>query len=191
MDGAIVLRFKDLLMPYLTFPRHILLSAGLLLLACRAHAEETGGQIHFGGSAIDAACSVDARSMNQTIEMGQIRSAAFNGVGSWADPIGFTLTLTDCDTSVSQSAGIAFQGVTDSHDPMVLAVTDGPGSAVGVGIGIYDEQTNLVVPNSAPRSYKQLIDGDNVLHFIAKYRATAHIVAGEASVVANFIVIYP
>lgn len=178
-------------MPFQTLTRQMFPVVGLLLLACSAAADETGGQIHFNGNALDAACAVNAQSSDQTVEMGQVRKEAFNGVGSWADPIGFTLTLTDCNSAVSQSAGVAFQGVTDSHDPLVLAITDGPGSAIGVGLGIYDEQANLVVPNSAPRSYKTLIDGQNVLHFIAKYRATARIVAGDASVVANFIVIYP
>lgn len=172
-----------------------LVAVSLLLLACPWLANGTtgnvGGQIHFGGTAVDAACSVDAHSTDQTVTMGQVRKEAFSGVGSWADPIGFTLTLTDCNAAVSQSAGVAFQGTTDIHDPMVLAITDGAGSAIGVGLGIYDEQTNLVVPNSAPRSYKALINGENILHFIAKYRATAQVVAGDASVVANFIVIYP
>lgn len=186
-----MLRFKDLNMTYQAYTWQPFLIVGLLLMTRYVPAVETGGQIHFGGSVVNAGCAVDARSTDQTINMGQVRKDAFNGVGSWADPIGFTLTITDCDSTVSQSAGVAFQGVTDSHDPMVLAVIDGPGSAIGVGLGIYDEQTNLVVPNSAPRSYKTLIDGENVLHFLAKYRATARIVAGNASVVANFIVIYP
>lgn len=165
-----------------------------LFSACLMAATSTtiaGGQIAFVGTAVDAACSVDTSSINEEVQMGQVRKDAFVGIGSWADPVGFTLTLTDCSTAVSQSAGVAFQGVTDSHDPLVLAMTNGPGSAQGIGLGIYDEQSNLVVPNSAPRTYKPLIDGTNVLHFIAKYRSTAQIVPGDASVIANFTVIYP
>lgn len=182
-------------MSYLRLIQPSIVITGLMLLAnpwlAIAAKGDIGGQIHFGGSAVDAACAVDSQSIYQTVEMGQVRKEAFSGVGSWGDPIGFTLSLTDCDADVRQSAGVAFQGLTDSHDPLVLAVTDGPGSAIGVGLGIYDEQSNLVVPNSAPRSYKTLINGKNVLHFVAKYRATANIIAGDASVVAYFIVIYP
>lgn len=150
-----------------------------------------GGSVHFRGTVVNAGCAVDTNSIEQEVPMGQIRVDAFTGVGSWTDPVGFTLTLTDCDTSVSQSAGVAFQGPADIHDPLVFTIANGPGSAIGVGLGIYDEQSNLIVPNSAPRAYKTLIDGTNVLHFIAKYRATEQQpIAGDASVTANFIVLY-
>ena len=167
----------------------LLLTSSMAL--SQSMAKVDGGSVHFKGTVVNAGCAVDTNSIEQEVSMSQIRRDAFTGVGSWVDPVGFTITLTDCDISVSQSAGVAFQGPSDIHDPLVFAVANGPGSAIGVGLGIYDEQSNLIVPNSAPRAYKTLIDGTNVLHFIAKYRATEQLpVAGDASVTANFIVLY-
>lgn len=138
----------------------LLLTSSMAL--SQSMAKVDGGSVHFKGTVVNAGCAVDTNSIEQEVSMGQIRRDAFTGVGSWVDPVGFTITLTDCDISVSQSAGVAFQGPSDIHDPLVFAVANGPGSAVGVGLGIYDEQSNLIVPNSAPRAYKTLIDGTNV-----------------------------
>lgn len=170
-----------------------LLSACTLFTAVQAATVTTvaGGSLHFQGQVLNAACVVALGDTNTQVQMGQVRKAELTPVGKWVDPVGFTLTLTDCDTSVSQSAGIAFQGNVDPTDPLVLGTDNGPGSAAGVGLGIYDEKSNLIVPNSAPRSYTTLIDGMNVLHFMAKYRATlATVIAGDASVTASFIVLY-
>lgn len=173
----------------------LLLYSGLTLIFAPASAANfvtvAGGQAHFRGAVMDSACVVELGDTNAEVQMGQVRRAELSSVGQWADPVAFTLTLTDCDTSVSQAAGIAFQGNVEPQDPMVLGMDNGPGSAVGVGLGIYDEKSNLVVPNSAPRSFSTLIDGLNVLHFMAKYRATGKtVVSGDASVTASFIVLY-
>lgn len=150
-----------------------------------------GGDVEFQGAVVNAACSVDASSQNLTVEMGQVRSNDFHGLGSWTDPQAFTLTLKDCDTTISQQVGIAFRGQTDGKDPGVLAVTDGAQSAQGVGLGIFDSQGNQIIPNTQPVNFTALQDNTTVLNFVAKYRATSRtVVAGDANVQTWFTLTY-
>jgi fimbrial protein len=60
-----------------------------------------------------------------------------------------------------------------------------------MGIGIFDSNGNLVIPNSAPLSQYLILDGESVLYFTAKYRSVSEkVVAGDASAAVNFSVIY-
>lgn len=150
-----------------------------------------GGEVHFSGGVVSAACVVDTASASQTVEMGQVRSNAFSGVGTWSDPQSFTITLKDCDTRVSQQVGVAFNGVTDGKDPGVLAVTSGAGNAQGIGIGIFDHLGNQIIPNTAPESFTALQDNTTALNFVAKYRSTSqHVSAGEADAETWFTLTY-
>ncbi|ECG8590412.1 fimbrial protein [Salmonella enterica subsp. salamae] len=150
-----------------------------------------GGEVHFFGGVVNAACVVDTNSEAQTVEMGQIRTNAFSGPGTWGDPQAFTLVLKDCDTSVSQQVGVAFEGLTDQKDPEVIAVTAGAGSAQGIGIGIFDSLGNLVIPNTQPQTFSAIQNNTTVLNFVAKYRAIAKdVLPGEADAQAWFTLTY-
>lgn len=150
-----------------------------------------GGDVHFTGAVVEAACAVDTNSDAQTVDMGQVRSSLFGGTGTWGSPQPFTIVLKDCDIAISQQVGVAFNGVTDEKDPTVLAVTSGAGSAAHVGIGIFDNSGNVIVPNTAPQLFTTLKDDTNVLNFVAKYRATAENVSpGEADAQTWFTLTY-
>lgn len=150
-----------------------------------------GGDVHFIGAVVEAACVVDTHSDAQTVEMGQVRSSLFSGTGTWGNPQPFSIVLKDCDTTTSKQVGVAFNGVTDARDPTVLAVTSGAGSAGNVGIGIFDSAGNLIIPNTQPQRFSTLKDDTNVLSFIAKYRATAaNVSPGEADAQTWFTLTY-
>lgn len=150
-----------------------------------------GGDVHFIGAVVKAACVVDTNSDALTVEMGQVRSSIFSGAGSWGHPQPFSIVLKDCDTNISKQVGVAFNGVTDARDPAVLAVTSGAGSAGNVGIGIFDSAGNLMIPNTQPQRFSTLKDDTNVLSFIAKYRATAaNVTPGEADAQTWFTLTY-
>ena len=150
-----------------------------------------GGDVEFQGAVVNAACAVDAGSEDLTVEMGQVRSNEFHGLGSWTDPQAFTITLKDCDTTVSQQVSVAFRGLTDGKDPGVLAVTDGAQSAQGVGLGIFDNQGNQIIPNTQPMNFTAIQDNTTVLNFVAKYRATSRpVVAGDANAQTWFTLTY-
>ena len=62
--------------------------AALALVAGAAHAEDTTtpvsvncGTVHFKGELVNAACSVNTASSEQTVNLGQYRTAKFTKVG--------------------------------------------------------------------------------------------------------------
>lgn len=68
-----------------------------------------GGVIHFKGEVVNAACAIDSESMNQTVELGQVRSSHFwLKPGDLSSAVGFNIKLNDCDTNVSSNAAVAF-----------------------------------------------------------------------------------
>ncbi len=82
-----------------------------------------GGTVHFKGDVVNAACAVDAGSIDQTVQMGQVRSAKLATAGSTSSAVGFNIQLNDCDTSVSTKASVAFSGTAvDTTNNTVLAL---------------------------------------------------------------------
>lgn len=151
-----------------------------------------GGMVHLTGAVTGGACTVSTDSEDKKVFMGQVRSNRFEDVGSWADPVSFTLDLVNCDTAISQQVGMLFTGVTDGKDPLVFHAGEGSDSAKGVGIGLFDSSGSLIVPNSEARHLTLLHNGTVSVPLIAKYRATRRIVSGgDASAVVYFSLYYP
>ncbi|OQR46656.1 fimbrial protein [Klebsiella aerogenes] len=151
-----------------------------------------GGMVHMTGSVNGGACTVSTDSEDKKVFMGQVRSNRFDDVGSWADPVSFTLDLVNCDTAISQHVGMLFTGVTDGKDPLVFQAGEGNGAAKGVGIGLFDSSGNLIVPNSKNNNLTQLNNGTVSVPLTAKYRSTDRIVSGgDASAVIYFSLFYP
>lgn len=65
-----------------------------------------GGVIHFKGEVVNAACAIDSESMNQTVELGQVRSSRLAKAGDLSSAVGFNIKLNDCDTNVSSNAAV-------------------------------------------------------------------------------------
>ena len=97
-----------------------------------------GGVIHFKGEVVNAACAIDSESMNQTVELGQVRSSRLAKAGDLSSAVGFNIKLNDCDTNVSSNA-VAFLGTTvTSNDDTLALQSSAAGSAQNVGIQILD-----------------------------------------------------
>lgn len=62
--------------------------------------------------------------MNQTVELGQVRSSRLAKAGDLSSAVGFNIKLNDCDTNVSSNAAVAFLGttVTSNDDTLALQV---------------------------------------------------------------------
>lgn len=107
-----------------------------------------GGVIHFKGEVVNAACAIDSESMNQTVELGQVRSSRLAKAGDLSSAVGFNIKLNDCDTNVSSNAAVAFLGTTvTSNDDTLALQSSAAGSAQNVGIQILDRTGEvLVVP---------------------------------------------
>src|SRR5471032_1523680 len=85
-----------------------LLSVGVAHADATIDATVNGGTIHFQGEVVNAACAVDTGSTDQTVQLGQVRTAALSAAGQTSSPVGFNIQLDDCDTKVSNQASVAF-----------------------------------------------------------------------------------
>lgn len=61
-----------------------------------------GGVIHFKGEVVNAACAIDSESMNQTVELGQVRSSRLAKAGDLSSAVGFNIKLNDCYRWISR-----------------------------------------------------------------------------------------
>ncbi|EPF4441342.1 type 1 fimbrial major subunit FimA [Escherichia coli] len=143
-----------------------------------------GGVIHFKGEVVNAACAIDSESMNQTVELGQVRSSRLAKAGDLSSAVGFNIKLNDCDTNVSSNAAVAFLGTTvTSNDDTLALQSSAAGSAQNVGIQILDRTGEVLVLDGATFSAKtDLIDGTNILPFQNTLRiinATNHQLPGD------------
>lgn len=52
-----------------------------------------GGTVHFKGEVVNAACAVDAGSVDQTVQLGQVRTATLKQAGATSSAVGFNIQL--------------------------------------------------------------------------------------------------
>ncbi len=180
-----------------------MLTSASLLTAAAVHAEDEptntvttvqGGVVHFNGSLVNAACAVSTESADQTVNLGQYRTASFQSIGDTSATIPFKIVLNDCDTTVATTARVAFSGQTTDSDATLLAInsSDNDATATGVGIEILDEDSSVMTPDGSTFSKgHSLIDGTNTLNFAARYKATsATPTPGQANADAVFTMQY-
>lgn len=170
-----------------------LLSSSAISMAVTA----PGGNVRFTGTIVNAACAVNVGSMNQTVELGQYRTAKFTKAGDYSGSVPFSIKLEDCDTGVAEKASVSFSGSVDSTDSTVLSVSNlgggVSGAASGVGIEISDSTGKIIKPDGSVFSTPQnLNDGIiNILNFTARYKSTLESVKpGQADADATFTMQY-
>lgn len=183
------------LQPMLSVTKAYPISVGNIRGCLESHLREIlpgGGVIHFKGEVVNAACAIDSESMNQTVELGQVRSSRLAKAGDLSSAVGFNIKLNDCDTNVSSNAAVAFLGTTvTSNDDTLALQSSAAGSAQNVGIQILDRTGEVLILDGATFSAKtDLIDGTNILPFQARYIALGQSVAGTANADATFKVQY-
>ncbi|PJG59485.1 type 1 fimbrial major subunit FimA [Aeromonas cavernicola] len=151
-----------------------------------------GGTVKFEGEVVNAACAVDAGSSNQTVQLGQVRSARLATSGSTSSAVGFNIQLNDCDSTVADQASVAFSGTTVNANANVLALqSSAAGVANNVGVQILDRTGTPLALNGASFSAPTTLNnGTNVLPFQARYYATGAATAGTANAEATFSVQY-
>jgi major type 1 subunit fimbrin (pilin) len=152
-----------------------------------------GGTVHFKGEVVNGACAVDAGSVDQTVQLGQVKTAMLSGASKTSSSVGFNIQLNDCDTTVATKAAIAFSGVTvDASNPTTLAL-DGSasGSATNVGVQVLDSAGKALAFDGATYSTAATLNsGASTLSFQARYIATGVATPGIANANANFKVQY-
>ncbi|MCU5771612.1 type 1 fimbrial protein [Erwiniaceae bacterium BAC15a-03b] len=168
--------------------------AALLVLgsASAANAEDSGhGTVTFQGAIIDAPCSINPDSIDQTINLGQISAAALSAGGKTGSstPRPFQIKLENCTTATLSTVQTKFTGATSAYDVDSLALS---GSASGASIVMIDGSNKKVKLNVATTP-QGLQDGRNTLNFNAYLQgggSSATIVPGEFNSITNFTLAY-
>ena len=156
----------------------IVVLSALSLSSAAALADTTtvnGGTVHFKGEVVNAACAVDAGSVDQTVQLGQVRTASLAQEGATSSAVGFNIQLNDCDTNVASKAAVAFLGTAiDAGHTNVLALqSSAAGSATNVGVQILDRTgAALTLDGATFSSETTLNNGTNTIPFQARYFAT-------------------
>ncbi|HAT3613044.1 type 1 fimbrial major subunit FimA [Klebsiella michiganensis] len=162
-------------------------------VALAATTTVNGGTVHFKGEVVNAACAVDAGSLDQTVMLGQVRSAKLATAGSTSSSVGFNIQLDECDTTVATKASVAFSGtaVNNTNTNVLALQNSAAGSATNVGVQILDSTgTPLALDGATFSKASTLNDGSNVIPFQARYYATGAATAGIANADATFKVQY-
>ncbi|WP_421512497.1 fimbrial protein (plasmid) [Enterobacter sp. JS8-1] len=157
-----------------------------------SNAFASAGTVNFNGEILDAACSVDVGSQNQTVELGKYNKSEFTAAGDVTAATKFNIVLKDCPATVT-SATVRFDGTPDTTDSTLLAIDSSvAGAATGVGINLMTaDMAQLPLHGSNGYSYTLSSTADNTLDFYAQYKSTvASVTAGPANSVANFSVVY-
>ncbi|MEO3990140.1 fimbrial protein BcfA [Pseudocitrobacter cyperus] len=165
-------------------------AGGTSITALADTATVSGGTVNFVGQVVDAACSVSADSVDQTVTLGQVRSTKLTAAGMTANQKeDFTIKLEDCDISTTQNAAVIFNGQEDPSQTGALANTAGAGSATNVALQLYgpDGQTLNVGDTSSAIT---LIQGENTIPLSVDYIATGTATAGNVAATATFSMVY-
>lgn len=126
--------------------------AGAAVAADPTPVSVSGGTIHFEGKLVNAACAVSTKSADQTVTLGQYRTASFTAIGDTTAQVPFSIVLNDCDPKVAATAAVAFSGQADNTNTNLLAVSsaDNSTTATGVGIEILDNTSSPLKPDARP-----------------------------------------
>ncbi|WFC82102.1 fimbrial protein BcfA [Enterobacter quasiroggenkampii] len=160
-----------------------------------AQAESTtvtvsGGTVNFVGQVVNAACSVAADSVDQTVILSQVRTVKLTESGMLANQKeDFHIKLEDCDTTVSQNAAVIFNAQQDATQPGAMANTAGAGSALNVALQLFGpdgKKLDLGTTSSAIG----LINGENIIPLSVDYIATGAATPGNIASTATFQMVY-
>ncbi|CNL77869.1 hypothetical protein yaldo0001_37720 [Yersinia aldovae ATCC 35236] len=145
------------------------------------------GTIRFEGEIVTGACGIDADSLDQTVNLGQVPSHMFKAIGDRSTAVPFEIVLTDCDTTTSKNATVTFTGTGHAEKSAILGVT---GAATHVGIRLQGGSNEYLDLGTVSKP-TLLSNGDNHLKFSAMYESTAaNVTAGDADATAQFTVNY-
>ncbi|HBV4841645.1 TPA: fimbrial protein [Klebsiella aerogenes] len=157
-----------------------------------SNAFAAAGTVNFTGEILDAACTVDVASQNQTVDLGKYNKTEFADVGYKTAAKSFNIVLKDCPDTVT-SAKVRFDGKPEATDSSLLAIDSSvAGAATGVAINLMTaDKADLPLHSENSYDYTLSSTQDNTLGFYAQYKSTAATVtAGPANSVANFSVVY-
>ncbi|HBE9082024.1 fimbrial protein [Serratia fonticola] len=156
-----------------------------------AYKDQGHGTVTFTGSIIDAPCSIDPDTIDQTVNLGQVSNVALQDDGNTgtSTPKFFEIRLEKCNIGAAgKSVTAKFTGAKGVPDGS-LGIA---GSAKGASIIMTDGDGQLIKLGDATAA-QTLQNGKNTLLFSAYLQgdgASATIVPGDFKSVANFTLAY-
>ena len=169
----------------------IALAAALVLgtITTVQAADQGSGVVRFTGSIIDAPCSIDPNTVDQTVELGAVSNVALVDSGNSA-PKPFEIRLENCSLDTAKTVKTTFNGA--AGEGGLLGIT---GDARGAGIALTDGNGDAITLGTA--STGQLVSAGATgatLAFSAYLKGNGGdattIIPGEFSSVANFMLSY-
>lgn len=163
---------------------------GLVLAASAQAADQGHGKVTFTGSIIDAPCSINPDSIDQTVNLGQVSNVALkaNGNTGTSVPRNFEIKLENCDTTTLKSVKTTFTGA-EGANAGSLGIT---GTAKGASIILTNGDGEQLKLGDASEAH-MLQNGNNTLLFSAYLKgdgASATVTPGDFSAVADFTLAY-
>lgn len=164
---------------------------GLILASGAANAADQGhGKVTFTGSIIEAPCSIAPESIDQTVNMGQISSAALqaNGNTGTSTPRNFVIKLENCAEVTSKSVISTFTGASGATEGS-LGIT---GTAKGASIILTNGDGKQIKLGKAADAH-MLQDGSNTLLYSAYLQGdgqAATVTPGDFTAIADFTLAY-
>lgn len=157
----------------------------------KTHTIIDGGMVHLRGGLVEAGCIISTDNENDIIDMGELRSNQFNGVGSYSKNVPFKIKITNCSVAVSDKVGISIFGNIHAKDPQIFKLEGSEESAKGVGIAILDNKGDIIIPDNIPSGWINFHEGENILNFNVRYRATdMQVTGGKANTSVWFNLTY-
>lgn len=156
-----------------------------------AYKDQGHGTVSFTGSIIDAPCSIDPESIDQTVNLGQVSNVALaeNGNTGTSTPQNFEIRLEKCNIEgTGKSVTAKFTGAEGGTDGM-LGIT---GTAKGASIAMTDGSGKLIDLGTSTEA-QDLQNGRNTLLFAAYLQgdgSSSSIIPGDFKSVANFTLSY-
>lgn len=141
--------------------------------------------INISGTVVETPCEVVN---SQTINMSDVYVTSLSHQGQTASATDFIIKLRNCPKIIS-SVNVMFEGASYEGDNTILALTEDLSSAINVGIQLSDFNHSILTLSSFSGEYP-IVAGDNDLHFVARYIATAPAASGTANATATFTIKY-
>lgn len=155
-----------------------------------AATDQGHGKVTFTGSIIDAPCSINPDSIDQTVNLGQVSNVALKASSNSGTsvPRNFEIKLENCDVATLKTVKTTFTGADGVIDGS-LGIT---GTAKGASIILTNGDGDQIKLGEASAA-RTLQNGNNTLLFSAYLQgdgAEAVITPGDFTAVADFTLAY-
>jgi type 1 fimbria pilin len=152
-------------------------------------ADQGHGTVTFTGSIIDAPCSIDPNTVDQTVDLGAVSNVSLLDGGT-SSPKPFEIRLEKCSLTTAQTVTTTFDGPAGKNG--LLGIT---GDAEGASIALIDS-SNAPIELGKPSTGRLISAGatEASLGFTAYLKGdggdATTIIPGKFQSVANFILDY-